>query len=132
MPRFLESKYYLFAGYFFCWISLTSWGYAEKIQIERAELEKIKAHIIGLQAATEELNAVLDEKTLELESVKAELAAAKRATRGLWVGAGTGFPWPAISGIVSWQVADRISLWTSGGMNKYPYINLGFTARITK
>jgi hypothetical protein len=106
--------------------------YAEKVQIERAELEKIKAHIIELQALADSLNAALDEKTLELETIKTELEATKRATRGVWVGAGTGIPWPAISGMISWQIADRIMLWTSGGINKSAYINLGFTARITK
>lgn len=106
--------------------------YAEKVQIERAELEKIKAHIIELQALADSLNAALDEKALELEAVKAEAEAARRATRGVWVGAGTGIPWPAVSGIISWQIADRFALWTSGGIAKSPYINLGFTARITK
>lgn len=116
-----------------CLILIAGVGWSsEKVWIEVEMLQKIRDQLVELRTLAEKLNAELDVKTMELAKAKAETEKYRKAARGLWIGAGSGMPWPSVAGIVWYQAGDRVGVWSSGGWNGNGFINLGFSARITK
>lgn len=107
-------------------------GADEMVMVSRELLEKVREHLLYMQSLCETMAGELTDKELEISALKNQVERMKGNTRGLWVGAGAGLPFPTITGMAGYQFGSRFGLWLNTGYNDGFIIQAGFATRIAK